>query len=527
MENKKGHLALVLHSHLPFVRHPEYEQFLEEDWLYEAITETYIPLLRMFDRLVRDSVDFRLTMSLTPTLIAMLNDPLLQNRYVRHITKLIDLARKEAARTRNEPPYHTLALMYLEQFTDSLRLFEEVYERNLVRAFKAFQDRGSIEIITSAATHAFLPLIQNPKAVRAQILVAVQEHVRHLGAPPQGIWLPECGYYEGLDDILKEAGISFFFTDSHCLLHASPRPKYGAYAPIVCPSGVAAFGRDIESSKQVWSSVEGYPGDFDYRDFYRDVGFDLEYDYVRPYLHDDGARVSLGIKYCRITGTNDQKDVYDRHRAILKAEQHADDFLLNRERQVQQISGMFGERTPIIVAPYDAELFGHWWFEGPDWLDFLIRKTARRSIVRMTTPTQYLAEFPTLQTSRPSPGSWGQKGFAEVWLDDSNDWIYRHLHKAGDRMVELAAAFPRTEGLLKRALNQAARELLLAQSSDWAFMLKTGSHAEYAIRRTREHILRFTRLYEDIRGNRIDEAWLEDIEYVDNLFPGLDYGVYA
>jgi 1,4-alpha-glucan branching enzyme len=527
MDHVQGYLALVLHSHLPFVRHPEHDQFLEEDWLYEAITETYIPLLRMFDRLSQDGIDFRLTMSLSPTLIAMLTDPLLQNRYLRHITRLIDLARNEVSRTRNEPAFHALALMYLEQFTASRRLFEETYGRNLVTAFRSFQDQGSIEIITSAATHAFLPLLQNPKAVRAQILVAVQEHVRHLGSRPRGIWLPECGYYEGLDEILKEAGIDFFFTDAHGLYHASPRPKYGTYAPVACPSGVAAFGRDLDSSKQVWSSVEGYPGDFDYREFYRDVGFDLKYDYIRPFLHDDGARVNVGIKYYRITGTTDRKEPYDRHRALVKAGQHAGDFLYNRELQVQRVSGMFGDRTPIIVAPYDAELFGHWWFEGPDWLNLLIRKISRSTALRLTTPGRYLEKQPPLQTSRPSAGSWGQEGFSAVWLDSSNDWIYRHLHTAADRMEQLAATYPAASGLLKRALTQAARELLLAQSSDWAFMLRTGSHAEYATRRSREHILRFTRLYDDIRANRIDEAWLQDIEYRDNLFPDLEYGVYA
>ncbi len=527
MENEKGYLQLVLHSHLPFVRHPEHEQFLEEDWLYEAITETYIPLLRMFDRLVRDSVDFHLTISLTPTLLAMLSDPLLQGRYVRHITTLIDLAQKEVTRTKNEPAYHSLARMYHEQFTDSLRLFEETYGRDLVKAFKSYQDRGRIEIITSAATHAFLPLIQNPKAVRAQVLVGVQEHMRHLGSAPRGIWLPECGYYENLDQILQEAGIRYFFTDSQGLLHASPRPKFGTYAPISCPSGIVAYGRDTESSKQVWSSVEGYPGDFDYRDFYRDVGFDLDYDYVRPYLHEDGARVTLGIKYYRITGTTDRKEPYDRSRAVAKAELHAEDFLVSREQQVQRFSDMFSDRKPVIVAPYDAELFGHWWYEGPDWLDFVIRKAVRRGTIRLITPSTYLAACPSLQKARPAAGSWGEQGFAEVWLDSSNDWIYRHLHKAADRMEELAAAFPRAEGLLRRALNQAARELLLAQSSDWAFMIKTGSHAEYATRRTREHVLRFTRLYDEIKANRIDEAWLRDLEYRDNLFPDLDYGVYA
>jgi 1,4-alpha-glucan branching enzyme len=525
---EKGYLALVLHSHLPYVRHPEHDRFLEEDWLYEAITETYVPLINMFDGLVNDGVDFRITMSLTPTLISMLTDPLLQQRYLRHINRLIELAEKEVERTREQPEFNPIAHMYRDLFANARYVFEEKYGRNLVGAFRKFQDLGKVEIITCAATHGFLPLMPNRNAVRAQILVAVEHYKTHFGRAPKGIWLPECGYSEGLDEILKEAGIRYFFTDSHGVFHASPRPKYGVYAPIYCRSGVAAFGRDIESSKQVWSSIEGYPGDSNYRDFYRDVGFDLDYEYIKPYLHPDGARVNLGIKYYKITGTTNHKDPYIRQWALERAAEHAGSFLFNREKQAEWLAGVFKDRKPIIVAPYDAELYGHWWFEGPNWLDYLIRKTVfDQKTVRLITPSEYLKENPTCQVSTPSASSWGYKGYAEVWLDGSNDWIYRHLHKAADRMVELAQAFPHSEGVQRRALAQAARELLLAQSSDWAFILKTGSHVEYAVRRTKEHLLRFTRLYHDIQNNSIDEGRLGDLEYKDNLFPEIDYRVYA
>jgi 1,4-alpha-glucan branching enzyme len=525
---EKGYLALVLHCHLPYVRHPEYERFLEEDWLYEAITETYIPLINVFEGLIRDNVDFRLTLSLTPTLISMLTDPLLQQRYLRHITRLIELAEKELVRTKSEPEFNSLARMYADLFRNARNVFDEKYGRNLVNAFRVFQDLGKLEIVTCAATHGFLPLMKNENAVRAQIKVAVELHAKHLGRPPKGIWLPECGYYEGLDEILAEAGLRYFFADYHGVFYATPRPKYGVYAPIFCRSGVAAFGRDIESSKQVWSSVEGYPGDYHYRDFYRDVGFDLDFDYVKPYLHPDGIRVNLGIKYYKITGDTNRKEPYNRQQALERAAVHAGNFLFNRGKQVEWLSGAFQDRKPIIVAPYDAELYGHWWFEGPDWINYLVRKTVfDQKTVRLITPSEYLQENPRCQIATPSASSWGYKGYSEVWLNGANDWVYRHLHKATDRMVGLAQAFPRADGLLRRALNQAARELLLAQSSDWAFIMKTGSHEQYAERRTKEHLLRFTKLFEDITANHIDEMWLNDLEYYDNIFPDIDYRVYA
>ena len=526
---EKGYLSIVLHAHLPFVRHPEHDDFLEEDWLYEAITETYIPLLNAFDSLVRDGVYFRLTMSMTPTLIGMLTDPLLQDRYLRHIGKLIELSEKEVERTRWQPEFHTLARMYRERFNNARYVFLNKYNKNLVDAFKKFQDSGHLEIITCAATHGFMPLMElNPQAVRAQIGIAVQNYEKHLGRRPNGIWLPECGYYPGLDDILKEFGIKFFFTDSHGILYASPRPKYGVFAPVYCKSGVAAFGRDLESSKQVWSAQEGYPGDYRYRDFYRDVGFDLDYEYIRPYLHDDGIRTHVGMKYYRITGVTDHKMPYDREAAMSAAADHAGNFMFNREKQVEYLESIMGKK-PIIVSPYDAELFGHWWYEGPDWLEFLFRKIHfDQDTVRTITPSEYLQENPVNQRSTPSFSSWGHKGYSEVWLEDSNDWVYRHLHTAAQRMVDLARTHDGgADWLTERALNQASRELLLAQSSDWAFIMRTGTMVQYAVKRTKDHVNRFNAIYDMIINKRVDRTILEDLEYRDNIFPELDYRSYV
>jgi len=518
----KGYLCLVLHSHLPFVRHPEHGDFLEEDWLYEAITETYIPLIEVFERLLADNVDFRITLSLTPTLISMLSDSLLQERYLRHINQLIELAHKEVERTRWQPEFQSLATMYLNTFSRARDIFQK-YNRNLVTAFKNFQEAGKLEIITCAATHGYFPLMDIcPESVRAQIKVAVSHYESVFGKKPQGFWLPECGYQPGHDEFLKEAGIKYFFSDSHGVLHGSPRPKYGVFAPVYCKSGVACFARDLESSKQVWSSIEGYPGDYHYREFYRDIAFDLDYEYIRPYIHPDGIRINTGIKYYRITG-DEHKEPYIPGLAREKAAEHAGNFIFNRQKQIEYLYD-FIKKKPIIVSPYDAELFGHWWYEGPMWLDFLIRKIHfDQDAIRMITPFEYLLENPRNQVVTPSMSSWGWKGYSEMWLQGANDWIYRYLHTASWRMTELVKTFQNTDGLLKRALNQALRELLLAQSSDWAFIMGTGTHTAYAVKRTKEHLLRFTRLYEDIKSNSIDENWLADIEYKDNIFPGIDY----
>jgi 1,4-alpha-glucan branching enzyme len=528
-ENAKGFLCLMLHAHLPFVRHPEFEDFLEEDWLYEAITETYIPLLQVFNGLARDGVDFRITISMTPPLISMLTDELLQNRYVRHIERLIELAEKEVERTRFQAGFQETAQMYLRKFRSCRATFVDDYRCRITDGFKALQEAGKLEIVTCGATHGFMPLMEMlPNAVNAQISAARMCHERVFGQSPRGIWNGECGYFPGLDNALAENGIRFFFVDTHGILHASKRPKYGVYAPIYCPSGVAAFGRDIESSKSVWSAEEGYPGDVNYREFYRDIGFDLDYDYIRPYIHESGLRVNTGIKYYRITGKTANKEPYSEARALEMAASHAGNFMFNREKQVEYLGSLM-DRKPIIVSPYDAELYGHWWYEGPEFLNFLLRKIHHdQDTLDLCTPSEYLEMYSTNQVAYPSFSSWGHKGYSEVWLEGSNDWIYRHLHKAAERMIELANTYRDTsDHITTRALNQAARELLLAQSSDWAFIMKTNTMVEYAVKRTKEHVLRFTDLYFSIKSSSVDENYLHELENKDNIFPELDFRIYA
>ncbi len=532
MSKLKGYISLVLHAHLPFVRHPEEKYFLEENWLYEAITETYLPLIKIFDDLIKDKVDFRVTMSLTPPLISMLQDPLLQARYITYIDRLIELSQKEIQRTKYEPHFHALAVYYHKQFKEYKHLFSVKYKNNLIHAFKKFLNKGCLEIIASSATHGFLPILSvNERTVRAQVKIGVDHYIKTFGQPPKGIWLPECAYYEGLDVILKEYGLRYFFVDSHGLANADPTPRYSIYAPVYCPSGVGAFARDYESSKQVWSAKEGYPGDYDYREYYRDIGHELEMDYISPYIHPLGIRINTGIKYKRITGNTEYKEVYRPALATEKAAIHAGNFMFNKEKQIEYLYSQM-DRKPIVIAPYDAELFGHWWYEGPQWINFLIRKIAfDQQTVKLITPSEYLSEYPVNQKALPAASTWGYKGYNEFWVDGSNDWIYPHIHMAGQRMSELADKYrdvlvQKRNTKFKKALNQAARELLLAESSDWPFIMKAGTMVPYANKRLNNHIGRFTKLYEDLMKGTVDLVWLKEVENRDNIFTDMDCAAY-
>jgi len=462
----QGYLALVLHAHLPFVRHPEHEKFLEENWLYEAITESYVPLIQILEGWLRDGLQTRCTLTLTPTLCSMLLDPLLQDRYVRHLNGLIELAEKETHRTHWEKAYRPLAEMYLSRFT-AIRDTYFAHDGNLVGAFRKFQDHGRLEIITCAATHALLPLLSHhPPSIRAQILSARDHYRSCFGRDPRGIWLPECAYTAGVEKAIQEANLRWFITDTHGVLHANPRPRFGVFAPIFTPNGIAAFGRDLDSAKQVWSRHEGYPGDARYRDFYRDIGFDLDFDYVRRYLPSPEVRGFTGIKYHRITAGTGAKEAYDPAAARRAADEHAGHFLAARIQQIQRLAGIM-DRPPLILSPYDAELFGHWWHEGAEWLDYFVRKACcDQHVFTLITPEEYLREHPTQQVATLSPSSWGEGGYWRVWLNEQNEWIYPHLDIAQGRMTDLARKYANANGLVERALKQAARELLLAQASD-------------------------------------------------------------
>ena len=535
----KGYVSFVLHAHLPFVHHPESENYLEEQWLYEAISETYIPMLKNFQKLVDEHVDFRFTMSLTPPLLNMLDNKLLQERYIKYLDKHIELASKEIERTKYDERINKLAHYYYDRYSDDLKFFRDDCNCNLISAFKKFNDLGVLEIIGCGATHGYFPiLIVNEKTVRAQIALGVQTYNKYFDKPIKGFWLPECGYVPEADKYLKEFGIEYVLVETHGILYADPTPLYGTYAPISSPEGVIAFGRDLESSRQVWSSINGYPGDFNYREFYRDVGYEAPYDYIKPYITYKGVRVSTGIKYYRITGKTENKDVYDLQWANDSVNMQAGHFFDCRVKQIDYLS-QHTENPPIIVCPYDAELYGHWWYEGPDWLYTLAKKVYFDNCnFALTTPGEYIDKFPTMQISTPCRSSWGAKGYSQVWLNPSNDYIHRHLHVAGDRMCEVATMYPNepADSLKRRVLNQCARELVLAQSSDWLFIITNGTMVDYAKKRIKDHIGRFTKLYlwlkdkESLQLNDelddSDMAFLEDIEDKDCIFPEIDYMLY-
>lgn len=523
----KGYVSMVLHSHLPFVRHPEVKDALEEKWLFEAMMECYIPLINVYDEIIKDNIKFRITMSITPPLMSMLEDQYLNERFLEYLIKSIELSEKEIERTKDQGEINKTARFYNSRFKKFLQIYNS-YDKRLMNAFKKFANLGVLEIITSAATHGLLPLLMvNKEAVRAQLKIGVDSYIEHMGFTPKGIWLPECAYTYDLDGMLKELGIEYFIIESVGIENGSPKPRYGTATPISTPSGVCAFGRDSESGHQVWSSYMGFPGDVNYREFYRDIGYELPIEYIGDYIHESGIRIDTGFKYYRITGKSQHKEPYNRKWAMERVENNATHFAHCRNTQILELSEQM-DVPPIITCPYDTELFGHWWFEGPDFIDKFIRKSSENwNEYELITPSEYLKKYPMVQCSSPSPSSWGKDSDYSVWLNPLNDWIYRDVHACETAMTTLANTYKDPNNIQKRALNQAARELLLAESSDWPFIINGNTTVKYATKRVNTHIERFYRLYDDITKNCLEKKFLEHLEELDNIFPNIDYKIYS
>ena len=524
----QGRLLLVLHCHLPYVRHPEHRDFFEEDWLYEAVAETYVPLLLALERLEADGVPFPLALSLSPTLCEMLSNELLSRRLESYLDRHVELAEREARRTRSTA-FADAADMYRRHYGAVREAYGGRYGRDLLGAFRRLHEAGRLELLGSAATHALLPLLASEQSREAQVEIGLRSFRRHFGFRPAGFWLPECAYGPGVSVLLAESGVRFFFVDTHGLLMADPAPEHGVFAPMATAAGPLAFGRDVESGRQVWSADEGYPGDPAYREFHRDLGYEAPLDWLSPCRPADGVRRPVGLKYHSVTGDCplEAKAPYDPRRAAARAAEHAAHFVTSRVAQVRRVGRAIG-RPPVIVAPYDAELFGHWWFEGVQFMEAVARQAASGPELAFTAPSRYLdngfdAGAGGWPRGEPATSSWGDGGYFDPWLNGANDWVCTALNEAEATMRATAAAWDHADGLVRRALNQCARQLLLAQASDWPFLMYTGTARQYASTRVRSLLGRFDDLLGRIRQGGLSEHVVAEYEWLDDPFPDMDY----
>ncbi len=518
--------TLVLHAHLPYVRGAGRWPHGEE-WVHEAILACYLPLLVALHDLRAEGVRFRMVLSLTPILLEQLADPDIDRRFLEYADDQISRANTDANRLADEGNFQPalVAADYRARYTTLRDAYLHRFSRDLCGAFASLARSGEVEILTSAATHGYLPLLDEV-SVDSQLRIGRASSARRLGITPTGIWLPECAYRPGLERALERNGLTHFFTDPHLLsdratarasmsleadrsggalaqdqtLRGSDRGADAERPYLVDSSRVAVIARHDELSLRVWSSVYGYPGDPMYREFHR-------------------KDPQTGLRYWRVTGpaaSLGEKSDYVIEDAQARVAVHAEHFV---DGVRAACAGAADDA--FVVAAFDAELFGHWWYEGVEWLTAVLRRLADAR-VRTRTAAEHLALHPPLEHVALAEGSWGKGNDHSTWVSAETAWMFDELVAMAARLA-LCTALPTDppQDLFRaRAARQAVRELLLAQSSDWPFLVTTGQAAAYASDRFRSHAQRFSRALELAReGGAANDAELLTLEGIDNPFP--------
>ncbi|MDR2542230.1 MAG: DUF1957 domain-containing protein [Treponema sp.] len=522
-------ISLVYEAHLPFVREFSKENDLsqkgEEGCFFQLISETLLPLLEVLNRLENDQVPFRLALAISPVLCHMLNDEYLQKKYLHYVDKQIEFGRQELERTSNGEIYK-LVMSYYNQIVDRRIAFTERYEKNLLKAFESFRRKGRLEILGSSATYAYLPLIShNPESLQAQMEVPASVYRRYFGGTPHGFWLPAFGWSSALQPYLKAYNYTYTILESHGLLFGNPAPAKGCFYPAKTPNGTFIFAKDLYAAHDIKKAAT----DELYRNNDRDAGYELPPELVSPFLSVDGERQRTGYKYWSRINSNmeNSHNIYNPQAASDRVVKHTRTFLENTIARLEEASKYMDE-IPISINAYNAGSFGHSWYEGTQFIETLFRMACEYKDIRFVSLSEYLfkQETSSIQVITPELSSSGVNGYTESWLDASNDWIYRHMFRAMERMTELAERFPDDTGLKERALNQAAREILLAQSSDWPAFLHNQNSKEYARYKAEISLRNFTTIYEALGSNYISTEWLTTLERKHNVFPNINYRVF-
>jgi 1,4-alpha-glucan branching enzyme len=534
----KNVIAIVLNAHIPFARKEGANFSFEEMPFFVTVSETLIPLLEMFDRLEADEIPFRLGLVVSPVLCQMLTDNLLINHYLDYVDRQIAFGVQELERTKNDPVLNNLVRYYYDNAIERRILFTERYEKNIPRVLSYYQKKGRLELLVSPATNCFLPFyIEHYEIMRAQIETALASHKKFFNSKPDGFWLPELGYHPKLSPYLRSYDFRYTIIDTHSALLANPPPMYGSFFPLKTNHNVVLLVKDFYAHRDIMDRELGMPVESDFRDFFHDAADDLPLESIKLFLGDDGTRLSTGYKYHSIGSGMKPRTFYDPQLAAKKVKEYADTFLEKRVSTLNMAGELMQKKqagAALSLCVWNVDFLGRFWHEGTLFLENIFRVGHVKNKVQFMTPLEYIncQDESLFQTVKPEYSSSGFNGYAESWLDASNDSFYRHLFHAAERMAELAERFRNETGIKERALNQAAREILLALSSNWQRLISTQNNISlpkwknYAKNELESHLKNFTTIYEALGSNYLSTRFLTDIEHRNNIFPDINYSVF-
>ena len=521
-------LIFVLDAQLPFVRHPEEPGRMEESGYFTALSETYLPLLRSCTALETGGIPFKLAIAFSPLLCEMLADPLLQQRYVDFLDRTIAFGETELDRKDSDPERRAVVERQLKRQKTNRHEFVEIYEKNILKKFDYFATHGYMEILATTATPCFLPLyVDIPEAINAQIETGLIIYRKHFTSVPAGFWLPAMACKDGLEKVLKSYGFMYTLVDSHALLFADPPPKTGIFSPAVCENGFSVFARDTLACAALAES--GGIADRDvYLDVEHDIGFEYDEELLSALFSVELGRRKTGYCYHSRRKTGDgEPAVYRVDEAEACLDDDVSSFVHDRLAVMKKASKALDDAPVTDVLALPASFFGQEWHEGVLWFEKLARNVAENGDLSLSLPFSRLSAQDNERITTPYYSSWLPGGYAEEVLNSSNDWMYPFVRKATLRMIDLAERFPDDDSLKERALNMAARELLLSQSMDWFLMMNRQDQGSYARERFEDSIRSFTVVYESLGSNFISTEWLTRTEKRDNFFPEINYRVYS
>ncbi|MBU4385909.1 MAG: DUF1957 domain-containing protein [Actinobacteria bacterium] len=525
----KGYISLVLHTHMPYVRKNGVFP-VGEDWLYQVMSNTYLPLLGMLAQLEHEGLSSCLSITLTPILCEQLSDPYVQERFIAYLRTMSKRASSDINDFEHlgDDRRKELAEAYQVDYQRKLAAFTSI-DGDLLGAISSFERLGLVETVASSATHAFLQGLADWRSVEAQVLLGIESHRRSLGVNPAGFWIPELAYRKGLENILEAEGLRYVLIDPSGLQGLPPTYPYYAGN-----TSVAAIARSDRAHDIAWDAGMGYPTDGNYMD-------------STKYYQ------SSGLHYWKVTGLDvpiEEKDIYDPDAAIRRAFDHGSHFIGEVEREIEESVPCpppppgapppgAGERKrravgalrplPMVLASYDTEFLGHGWHEGIYWLEVTLRSLAASKNIKATVPSRYLDGNQPAGSVSVAETTWAAQRDDSTWVNPETQWMWDELGKAQEKFFELAPRFrddvsPETS----RALTQAAREILILEASDWPFMVARDRAKEYATQRFKSHLERFWSVSTVLESGEADKivALLQEIEEVDKIFTGFDLDCY-